>query len=104
MIIVFDYMCTRVCLYTMTICTDGLIIDMYLYLLLVAAVVLYYRCFFTYDMDLCGYTVIIVILMSLFMSYNMTTSPSCNIVRCGFCVISWCKHDDPLSLTVCYCH
>ena len=59
-VIVSDYICVRVHLYTITICVDGMNMDMWLCLVLVVIGWAY----FTYDMSLCGYYVITDIFVS----------------------------------------
>ena len=69
MIIISDYLCTRVHLYTVVIYTDGTIMDMCPYLLLVANYLIsHWLGILIYDMHLCRYFVIMDIFMSVLKS------------------------------------
>ena len=68
-IIIYDYLCTRVHLYTIVICADGAFNFMCPYLLLVAScAICHWLGVFTGNMCLCGYHVITDILMSMSVS------------------------------------
>ena len=74
-IVISDYICTRVHQYTIVICTDGTFIDMCLLLVLVTFVwyVIAWM-YVTCALCLFEYYVIMDILISWYVSYSITTS------------------------------
>ena len=99
-----DYICTRVHLYTIIICTDGMTIVMCPCMLLAAI------CAVCHWLDVCELWCASVGIMQLQIHLCncscpvILLHPPYNGARCGFCLIVLCLSDDILCLIICGCH
>ena len=109
MVTISDYICTRMCLYMLIICEDVVTIDMCLCMVLVAicAVFHWLRIYQMYCVCICADIMQSCMLVSLFISYNITTSwvacPGLLIVHCLFVLGYWPHSILSICHLFCYC-
>ena len=100
-IIISDYTYTRMCSYTIPICTDGAVMDMCLCLVSVTICMLCYwlaiHLWYASMWVLCNYRFLCHCSCSI-----ISIHPPYNTVRYGVCVFVWFLPDDLLPLIVCY--